>query len=69
MMIFTVLASLFALFVYLVYYTRFNTKTYESILTNSLSGLRLKDALTDEVFITSYSYNEKLPRFYTKLNA
>ncbi len=57
MIIFGTLAYLYATGVYYMSYTQFDTVKYESILTKNLSGLKLKDALTDEVFIISYSYN------------
>jgi patatin-like phospholipase/acyl hydrolase len=69
MILFGLVAYGYCFALYYASYSQFDTIKYESVLTNSLSGLRLKDALTDEVFIISYSYNQGQPRFYTKLNA
>jgi hypothetical protein len=57
MILFGAIAYAYSIIVYYTYYSQFDTVKYESVLANSLSGLRLKDALTDEVFIISYSYN------------
>ena len=34
-----------------------------------MGSFNVKDALSDEVFLVSYSYNYAEPRFYTKTNA
>jgi hypothetical protein len=57
MILFGLVAYGYCFALYYASYSQFDTIKYESVLTNSLSGLRLKDALTDEVFIISYSYN------------
>jgi len=67
--LFAIIAGFFTLVIYYASYTQLDTSKYESVLTNNLSGLKLRDALTEEVFIISYSYNIGTPRFYTKKNA
>ncbi len=67
--IFLFIAGFYWYIIYIFVYPRFNITKYESILTDKLSGIRMNDTLTDEVYITSYSYNDETPRFYTKRNS
>ena len=48
---------------------QFDRQILDSKLLDIMGNYNVKDALTDEVFLVSYSYNYAEPRFYTKTNA
>jgi hypothetical protein len=48
------------------YYDRIK---FDSLLDIHFGDFRVKDAVTDDIFLISYSYNLGKPRFYTKYNA
>jgi len=48
---------------------RFNREILDSKLSEVMGSYNVKDALSNEVFLLSYSYNYAEPRFYTKKNA
>lgn len=44
-------------------------KEYFENPTNKSDSWRVKDALTEEIMIVSYEYNQREPRIYTKYSA
>ena len=48
---------------------QFDRQILDSKLLDIMGNYNVKDALSDEVFLVSYSYNYAEPRFYTKANA
>jgi len=48
---------------------RFNREILDKKLFDVMGNFNVKDALSNEVFLLSYSYNYAEPRFYTKTNA
>lgn len=47
----------------------FDRTYYDNLLRMSFGNYRMKDALTDELLLISYSYSHGTPRFYTKSHA
>lgn len=46
--------------------SQYDRKSYDEILDKMFGHYRIEDALTDEVMMVSYSWNDAEPRFYTK---
>lgn len=51
---------------YEIDHSYYDRRPYDHLLTASFGDYGVKDAITDDVFLISYSYNFRIPRFYTK---
>lgn len=47
----------------------YDRKSIDSILDGMFSQYRMEDALTDELLLMAYSFNDAEPRLYSKYNA
>jgi hypothetical protein len=63
------LGWIFSVGLFTVNKSTFDRKPYDNELESTLSTTSVSDALSNEIFIMSYSYNYGEPRFYTKNNA
>ena len=48
---------------------KYDRTNLDTLLETYFGGIYITEALTDEVFLVSYSFNAQEPRFYSKYNA
>lgn len=67
--IFTVIGYFMTPFIYAQTHSAYDRKGIERVCDEMFGNTSLMDALTEEIMIVSYDYNERKPRIFTKYGA